>query len=130
MLSASAQAGYLSTSQKPYMIMQQTRVGEESFWFPLLEQEEVNHSALFFSPGMRLHLLVNRFFSLHAGIDYSFGQTSSYNSKLLTPQGSPNDNGSYSIDQMLNGRVDVKEVQAKNQFMEVSFGVSFNLSKR
>ncbi len=130
MISAIAQAGYMNIQQGAYSIIQHNSIGEENLSFALLQQPETDHSAFYYSPGLRLGFMPGRYVQFWTGIDYTFGGVSTYEYHGFMPHGETNAQGAYSADAIRTGEMRSQTAESDNTFLGISAGIAIRLGSR
>ncbi len=130
MLTALARGGYMHIAHSPFTLIQQGNFGDQTQEFVLVHQDELDHSSVYLSPGLRLSFLISRNFSLWAGADYLYGGQVEYQRSRFVPAGHTDEQGDYPMDALLSGQVLKQEpIESLNNALQLSAGISFGFGR-
>ncbi|MBC7652270.1 MAG: hypothetical protein H7101_11025 [Deinococcales bacterium] len=124
------QVGYLGVSQSEFKATQTTLM--QGFALPnytksydLISQTETNTNGLGFIPKARLTYMINKNIGIWAEASYLLGPTVKNSVTTFTPQGQPNTQGAYTIQQMDAGNYNTVVNETKYNAFGFNLGVAF-----
>lgn len=121
-------AGYFSLKQKGFSATQTSAVNGKSNTYNLYSQEETKTTGFVFIPKLRFSYFPGKVGFYLEGA-YSTGPTIKNEVTLFKPQGNPDAQGFYNIDQMLSGNSQTVTKSSAYNSLAFNLGVSLALGK-
>lgn len=125
-------AAYISINQKAFEITQSISVNGQTRDFILYSQSETKTKGLGITPKIRLsyHFGKDKTWGIYSEAGYLFGPAVKTDAVIFRPNGNPNAQGNYNIDQMLSGTYKTTETKYNFGAFAVNVGVNITIGNR
>ncbi len=126
-ISPMIELGYMSMTIKGFSAVQTTNLDGTIYNFTLLSKNETKTSGLAMTPKIRLNYMFTKNIGMWVETNYTVGPTIKSSVFTGLPEPNPDENGQYTIDQMMNGTIKTEIRETKFGSFGVHVGVVFSI---